>query len=106
SSGSRSSDESTASGRTAVSVIAIVLGVAGVILGASSLVMLSLKTKVSIPIADPKLADLRAELERRTNEDQKALRSRALVQAPVMALVSGILAAAGIAGLRLRGWGF
>jgi hypothetical protein len=91
---------------TAICAIAIVLGVWGFLLGAFSIGSLILRPRVSVPNRDPKLATLHAEFERRVNDLQKELRPRAWVQTPLMLMLSVLLAAAGISGLRLRGWTF
>jgi len=86
-------------------IIAIFLGIMGVLGGGMGIVGLLINPKSAAPDKDPKLAELNAEFERRMAEMSKATRPASMILIPTVILVSGLLAAAGIAGVKLQGLG-
>jgi len=90
----------------AICVIAIVLGVFGVLGGALGVFGLLHPTRSAVPNQDPKLSALNAEFQRRIEESQKDLRPFSLILVPLVLVASGVLIAAGISGLKPGGRSF
>ena len=87
-------------------IIAIFLGIMGVLGGAAGAVGLLINPKsTAAPDKNPKLAELNAEFERRMEEMTKETRPASLAAVPAILLSSLLLGVAGIAGIRLQGLG-
>ena len=86
----------------AVAFIAIALGAIGLMAGAMGVMGLAFP-KVSVaPNADPKVAALNEEFQRRMLETQKDLRPLQMILVPILLLASTSLIVAGIGGLQER----
>ncbi len=91
---------------TAICIIAIALGILGVLGGAMGVFTLVSPPKAAAPSKDPKLALLNVEFQRRIEESQRDLRPFSLVLVPIMLTLSTMLVVAGVGGLKLRRLGF
>jgi hypothetical protein len=86
-------------------IMAIFLGVMGVLGGGMGIVGLLFKPKTAAPNPNPKLTEINAEFERRMADLTKQSRPVSMAVIPAVILTSGLLAAAGIAGIKLQGLG-
>jgi hypothetical protein len=86
-------------------IIAIFLGIMGILGGAMGIVGLLVNPKSSAPRQNAKLEAVNAEFERRMAEMAKETRPASKVVVPAIILTSALLGAAGIAGVRLQGLG-
>jgi hypothetical protein len=87
-------------------IIAIFLGIMGILGGAMGVLGLVMDQQKMAPDKDPKLTELNAEFERRMQAFMKETRPLSLVVIPSVMLTSALLAAAGLAGINLKGLGF
>ena len=93
-------------GVQALSVIAICLGIMGILGGAFGILGLMINPKGQMPPGtDPKQAEVHEEFQRRLEKVTKETRTTSMIVIPIMMLTSAILAAAGIAGLQLKALG-
>jgi hypothetical protein len=86
-------------------IMAVFLGILGILGGGMGIVGLLINPKTAAPDPNPKLAEINAEFERRMVDLTHQTRPASLVVIPAVILTSGLLAAAGIAGIRLQGLG-
>jgi len=90
----------------AICAVAIVLGILGVLGGVVGAVALAWPKTAVAPNADPKLAALNEEFQKRILASQADLRPFQRVLVPIGLLVSTSLIVAGFGGLKLRRLGF
>jgi len=94
-------------GVTALGVMAICLGIMGLLGGAIGIVGLFLPTQQPTQAgANPKMAEVNAEFQRRVDQATKETRKTSLIAIPVLMGMSALLLAAGIAALQLKALGF
>lgn len=90
-------------GVTPLGVIAIVLGVLGLIGCAVGLIALVFSPKSQPPYADPRLSEVNLEFTQRMEGVTKESRRFSKVTLPAILLSSGMMIAAGVLALRLQG---
>ena len=94
-------------GVTALGIMAIGLGIMGLLGGAAGIAGLFLPQQQAMPAgANPKMVEATAEFQRRMEQTTKDTRKSSLIVLPVLMVVSVLLAAAGIAALQLKALAF
>jgi len=94
-------------GVTALGVMAICLGIMGVLGGAVGIAGLFIPQQKPVQdTSNPKLAEAAAEFQRRVEQTTKETKKSSLIAIPVLMIVSLILAAGGMAAYQLKALAF